>query len=272
MFFVVTPALNYGRFIADSIDSVRMQGVPARHHIQDACSTDITNEVVARHSWTGLTVVSENDNGQSDAVNRGMRHLGSERVISWLNADEYYLPFAFQRVQKIFEDNPEIDVVYGDSIHTDANGIPIRLVAQHRFSPFVLRTYGPYIQSASTFFRRELYEEGLLALDENLKQVMDLSLYIKLADHGARFRYCRTPLSAFRLHTGQVTVRNGREVEDLERAKIAGVRNSGTLRLAGRITHGTLKTLNAGILRERKFQRQYVQKPSKTSDVFGTGE
>lgn len=259
MFFIVTPNFNYGRFLGDAIDSVRMQGTKsARHHIQDCESTDSTVEVFGRHRWDGLSLAVENDAGQCDAINKGFLHFEDEQYIGWLNSDEYYLSFAFDRVRRYFETHPDVDVVYGDSIHVNVDGSPVRLVAQHGFNIRVLKSYGTYIQSSSVFFRGSLLTDGRLRLDTEFKQVMDLELYVRLADAGARFAHIPVALSAFRLHPEQVTNRNGKEVADRERERIPGVAVGGLRRTWGRLTHAGLKAGNGATLREKRFQRDYL--------------
>src|SRR6266542_3259162 len=87
---VLTPALDYGRFIEDGIMSVDGQEeLSIEHIVQDGGSGDETIEVLRRH--TELQWESEPDRGQSDALNRALRR-STGRWIGWLNADEFYLP------------------------------------------------------------------------------------------------------------------------------------------------------------------------------------
>lgn len=252
-FFVATPNRNYGRFIGDAIESVRTQGAAnVKHHIQDAVSSDNSIDEIRRHMWNGLSVISEPDTGQCDAVNRAFGNVTpSADILSWLNSDEYYLPRTFDVVRRFFDRNPEVDVAYGNTIHTSESGLFSRLVAQHRFSPFVLQTYGTYIQSSSVFFRRRVLDSGDLFLDPNYKQVMDLELYLRLHRTGHKFGFLNQTLSAFRLHDEQLTSMHGKAFADRERSSLPGVRLDPLSRTLGRIHHGFLKIVNGNKLRER---------------------
>ncbi|MGW5321819.1 glycosyltransferase [Rhodococcus pyridinivorans] len=256
-FFVATPNYNYGRFIGDAIKSVQAQNHPVKHFIQDGLSSDDTIAQIESHCWDGLEYASEADGGQCDAVNRALTHADNEvDVVSWLNSDEYYLPGAFQSVAKFFNANPEIDIVYGNSIHVDEQRRLLRLLAQHRFSPFVLRTYGTYIQSSSIFFRSRVLRKGDLYLDPDFKQVMDLELYVRLWKSGYKFGFINHPLSAFRVHQEQLTNLHGKEVSDSERRRVSGVATSTYVREIGRARHAWLKMVNGNKLSEFAVNRQ----------------
>jgi hypothetical protein len=139
---VLTPSYEYGRFIADGIESViQQQGLRLQHIIQDAGSGDETSEILRsfgdRVEWT-----SETDLGQSDGLNRALAKAGGD-WIAWLNADEYYLPDGL-RVLVEEGERSGADVVYGDCVTVDREGRVIGLRPQHPFSRLILRMYGPF--------------------------------------------------------------------------------------------------------------------------------
>jgi glycosyltransferase involved in cell wall biosynthesis len=198
---VLTPSLNYGRFIEDALVSVgRQAGLAVQHVVQDGGSSDETVQVLRRFGehleWT-----SEPDGGQSNALNRALERA-TGRWVAWLNADEFYLPGALARLMHR-GDRTGADVVYGDSVLVDEQGRVTRLLPQHRFSARVLKEYGCYISTCSTIFRRSVL--GRSPFDESVRRVMDWDLYMKLARGGARFVHVPYPIGAFRVHSDQVT-------------------------------------------------------------------
>ena len=85
---IVTPSFNQGQYIEDTIQSVLKQNYENYEHIIiDGKSTD--NTIAILNKYPHLVWVSEPDQGQSDALNKGFKKATSEWVI-WLNADEYY--------------------------------------------------------------------------------------------------------------------------------------------------------------------------------------
>jgi glycosyltransferase involved in cell wall biosynthesis len=248
---VLTPSFGYGRFIADSIESViGQQGVRLQHIIQDAGSNDETVEILQsfedRVHWT-----SERDQGQSDGLNRALAKATGNWV-GWLNADEYYLPGALQLLVKEGE-NLGADVVYADAIAVDREGRMLSLRPQHPFSPLILRSYGPFPDSVSLIIRRSILDED--PWDPSLRVVMDWDLYLELAAKGASFHYVPYPVGAFRQHDDQASARNGRpEMRNVrERYAIPAGRWYRTL---GKVLH-RLRKLTAGSydrqLRARRF-------------------
>src|SRR5437868_5073964 len=108
LFSVLTPSFNYGRYIDDALLSVERQEDVAgvEHIVQDGASTDDTVQHLQARGES-LRWVSEQDAGQSDALNRAMR-VSRGDVIGWLNADEFYLPGALAAVAEIFSTQPSV--------------------------------------------------------------------------------------------------------------------------------------------------------------------
>src|SRR5262245_66550074 len=113
-FSIATPARNSLWTLRRAVGSVRGQGpVPLQHLVQDACSNDGTPEWLALQR--DLDARSEPDGGMYDAIGRCWRRADGE-ILSWLNADEQYLPGSLERVAAAFAADPSIDVVWGNAI------------------------------------------------------------------------------------------------------------------------------------------------------------
>ena len=116
----MTPSYNQGRFIERTIRSVLDQNVPSLDYmVVDGASTDETVDVLKKYE-ARLHWVSEKDNGQTEAVNKGLKWAGGD-IIGWLNSDDIYCPGALSAVINLFEKCPQIDVVYGEADHIDEN-------------------------------------------------------------------------------------------------------------------------------------------------------
>jgi glycosyltransferase involved in cell wall biosynthesis len=204
---IVTPSLNQGRFIAETIESVRAQDYPRIEHIVlDGGSQDETAEIVARYR-DRLTWISEPDRGQSHAINRGFR-MASGEILSWLNTDDRLLPGAVRAVVDGFRADPTVMMLYGDGDLIDAAG---RKIWPFRFTePFNLRRLievGDFILQPATFVRREALE-AVEYLDEDLHWCMDWDLWIRIGQR-FRVRYLPTPLAQARIHPDAKTSRGG---------------------------------------------------------------
>ena len=100
MISVITPVLNNCNFIRDTIQSVMIQDYAAFEHIiVDGGSTDGTLDIIKEYRH--LNWISEPDKGQSDAMNKGFK-MSTGDIIVYLNADDYFLPGAFNAVIPYF--------------------------------------------------------------------------------------------------------------------------------------------------------------------------
>ena len=251
---VLTPSFGYGRFISDAIESVLKQNAAEIEHIvQDGASRDDTVEVLGsygdRIDWR-----SEPDKGQANALNRAFSRANGE-WIAWLNADEFYLPGALSQLVDAGR-RSNADVVYGDAVFVNEDGSFMRLLPQHRFSRYVLRSYGPFIPSCSVIFRRESL--GSLPWDEQCRRIMDFELYLRLQSEGRHFLYVPVPVGAFRVHEARVTAQPA-EPSSEEHATVRhryGLNGPRQGKLSrGRVAHGLIKFIDGSYARQRRASR-----------------
>lgn len=253
---IVTPSWNYGRFIEDALASVRHQESDSEieHIVMDAGSTDNTRQILQQQP-EHVRWQSEPDAGQSDALNKALELVSHEvEWIGWLNADEFYLPGAFEAFLEF--STADADVIYGDAIFVDERGRFERSLPQHPFSQLALRHHGCYIATCATFLRRSVLEDE--PFDRRLKRIMDWDLWLSLAEQGAQFSYLPRPLGAFRLHGRQVTADwddTAREEHRLVRS-LHGLSRPNSFqaqvqRISGQALHGLLK------LASGSYQKQW---------------
>lgn len=257
---VVTPSYGYAHYLRDAIVSVAEQdGITAEHVIQDGGSTDGTVELLQELDDL-VDWVSEPDEGQSDALNRGIARAHG-RWIAWLNADEFYLPGGLAALVRE-GDRTGADVVYGDTLFSDGDGRLTRLLPEHRFSPFVLRSYGCFISTVSCIARASAL--GAEPIDATMRRMMDWDLYLRLLSEHATFRHVRVPVGVFRAHDTRVTATErrgffqrlnrddgfGREY-DMVRERYGAMR----MRRAGHLAHGVLKLADGAYSRQARARK-----------------
>jgi glycosyl transferase family 2 len=204
---IVTPSLNQGRFVLDTIRSVLGQDYPRIEYlVVDGGSTDGTLATLARHDGA-LRWISEPDGGQAAAVNKGLR-MASGEILGWLNSDDVYEPGAVSAAVAYLREHPETALVYGDAILIDASGRELG-PCTHVEPPDVQRLIhaGDYIVQPAAFFRRAAFE-AVGGLDESLHWALDYDLWLKIA---RRFPLAYLPRKLARCRqTGEnKTVRGG---------------------------------------------------------------
>jgi glycosyltransferase involved in cell wall biosynthesis len=183
---VVTPTYNQAPFIAQTLQSVLDQhiGSELQYIVQDACSTDGTAEIAQAFAdaFTRQGVhwryVREEDDGQSDGINRGWRQAEGD-IVAFLNSDDLYRPGALRTVLDYFTDHPDTQWAYGGWRLVGKSGRPYKTVAPPPYRHSALLNHC-YIGQPACFLRRNLLAEvGLLNTDLHL--AMDYDLWLRIA-------------------------------------------------------------------------------------------
>jgi len=238
-FSVATPARNALSHLVRCVGSVRgQQGVSFEHLVQDAASQDGTPRWLA--DQPDLCWRSEADSGMYDAIARGWARSTGE-FLSWLNADEQYLPGTLQRVAAYFDRHPETDVVFGDYVVCGPDGRVIALRREIPFRRLYVANSFLYAASCTLFFRRRLLERGWLTFDPKLRYAADCDLMLNLADRGARIAHLPGYLALFGVDGNNLSGHARMAVE----AELVRQR------------HGALRSqaLRAGVLGMRRLER-----------------
>ena len=208
---IVTPSYNQGEFIERTINSVLSQMIPSMEYIiVDGASSDNTLEVIKKYS-NQLILISEADQGQAHAVNKGL-NMSKFDIIGWLNSDDIYYAGTIDKVIEIFETNPEVDVIYGKADFIDRNNKFMGICPVEPWNLQRLKTMC-YLAQPAVFFRRSVVEKHG-GLDENLNYCMDYEYWLRLGLSGAKFKFIDTRLAASRLYLGTKTVGEHSKVQE----------------------------------------------------------
>ena len=197
---IVTPSYNQGKFIEETIQSVLLQGYPKLEYIIiDGGSTDDTLEVIRKYEPWITYWVSEQDHGQSHAINKGFNKATGE-ILAWVNSDDTYEPGALAKVGEFFGNFPNVDVLYGNANIIDKNSSQIGKVCSIPFNTtaHLYRTVPIPAQSA-VFWRRKVFFDSSM-LNEDLHYVMDADLLVRFAESGASFFFLHTCFGSYRCH------------------------------------------------------------------------
>jgi len=211
---VISPSFNQAGFIERTIQSVLDQQVdfPMEYIIMDGGSTDGTVDILEKYSGK-LKWFSEKDEGQADAVNKGIRQASGE-IIGWLNSDDLYLPGTLQKIIDFFSANPSCQWVIGKCCIIDENDRPIRkgvtayknlFLKRFRYNALLVENF---ISQPAVFFRKSAFiSSGYLALERPL--AMDYDLWLRL---GKQFKpgLIRDELACFRVHPGAKSKMNAK--------------------------------------------------------------
>jgi GT2 family glycosyltransferase len=215
---VITPSYQQGQFIERTIQSVLSQDVAELDYVvTDGGSRDETVDILKKYQ-DRLRWVSEKDNGQADAVNKGIAMTGGA-ILGWLNSDDVYYPGAVRTVLDYFAAHPDVELVFGNANHIDELDRILEPYPTEPWDPVRLRDVCFLCQPA-VFFRRSVVERHG-GLDARLRYCMDYEYWMRLAQKGIRVARLPQVLAGSRLHAATKTlgsrIRCHREINDMMR-------------------------------------------------------
>lgn len=203
---IVMPSFQQSEYIERSILSVLNQGYANLEFIIiDGGSTDSSVDIIKKYEKFLAHWVSESDQGQSDALNKGFA-LATGEIYGWLNSDDIYLPGALKKAVSALDENPGKKIVFGDWLSIDSSD---EIVARNYAFDFNLNHFkyeGFHLNSQAMFWRRQAHENfGMF--DLSLHRTMDYQMIMAFGvNEGERsFIRLQDPLACFRRHELQKT-------------------------------------------------------------------
>lgn len=194
---VVVPNRNGARWLRQCIDSILKQEVSGtRVLVMDGRSTDESVRILQGYG-DRIAWVSERDEGQADAIDRGFRRLDTE-LVGWLNSDDELLPGSLEAVRQAATRVPDAVMYFGDVQRIDADGQYLGLSrAVDLHFDMLRRGKGKVLQPGSFYRASAVRRVG--GVDKSFHALMDLDLWIRLLSLGPACRIDR-PLARFRVH------------------------------------------------------------------------
>lgn len=201
---IVVPSFNQGRFIGETLRSIIDQQYPNLELIVvDGGSTDNTLSVIKQYEAHLAWWVSEPDSGQTAAINKGFIRSTGE-IMAWINSDDLVAPGALHRVAGYFVKHPETQVVYGDRILINENGLEIGHWILPRHSSRVLQ-WADFVPQETLYWTRKAWYLIGSRLDEDFHFAMDWDFLLRLSAKQINIQHLPVFLGLFRIHHQQKT-------------------------------------------------------------------
>jgi glycosyltransferase involved in cell wall biosynthesis len=199
---IVTPSFNQVKFLPATYSSVISQNYPnIEYFIVDGSSTDGSMELIrswaeeknSRLGWW----ISEKDDGQADAINKGFSRAKGE-IIAWLNSDDIYMRGAVEKAVQTFNANPDVGLIFSNVFSIDSDS---KLINVMRFKEWSLKDLMAFniIGQAGVFMRKKALDDSGY-LDSSYHYLLDHQLWLRIAEN-YKIKYVDDYFAAARFHS-----------------------------------------------------------------------
>lgn len=204
---VIMPNYNYGRYIAEAIQSLAGQDYrPIELIVVDDASTDNSLEVVEEtlsqiDSFERTEVISIKANGgKLAAINCALGKIRGEYSII-LDSDDYLTPHYVSRcVTELLsaqKADPRIGFVYTDCTLVSDDGTELDRGKSTAFDPEMIKEYS-YVPEPAVVMTRALVEAG--PFDVSIRRGTKHHKWRRIVDNGWHGKHLAEPMFFYRMH------------------------------------------------------------------------
>jgi len=195
---IITPSYNQGQYLESTIVSVLDQNYPQLEYIIiDGGSTDDSVSIIKKYDKFIAYWVSEPDEGQSHALNKGFS-LSSGEIIGWLNSDDLYCKNALIHIGELFRDNPDWQIITGGLFVVDSMGRIIDASWPLCNDPRYTYLIGLDVHQQSLFWRKSVFKD-IGYLNQSYDFSMDYDFILRMI-HLYQTHRTRKFIGMYRIH------------------------------------------------------------------------
>ena len=216
---IVTPSFNQGEYLERTIKSILGQEYPNLEYIIcDGGSTDNSVEIIRKYEDCLTWWCSEKDNGQTDAINKGMKKATGD-ICCWINSDDVLLPNALNIVGDYYLNHPDTEFLNGLTVEIDKEDRVLKF--NHMIMSGFFFRHGCYnISQQGMFWRRNLFEK-LGYLDDSFHAKMDVEWLIRNYEAKTNIKLLNRHVGAIRKYEetktaqgGDIWIRDAKEISN----------------------------------------------------------
>lgn len=265
---VITPSFNQEEFIERTILSIINQDYPnIEYIIIDGGSTDKSVDIIKKYDKDIAYWVSEKDDGQTDAINKGMEKATGD-IVCWVNSDDLLVPGALKIVGDYFMEHPDIEFFNGLTVKVDKwdNILFIGHIINNKW----FHKRGVYnISQQGMFWKRSLFDR-IGKLDASYHYCMDVEWIVRLYANNVKMARTDSALGAIRVYAETKSGSAGKELWEGDQKKISEKYNGLYTNLNKTkpmlYLYGLVKLFKGQYFKDWLFKKRYAGK--KLNDVF----
>lgn len=179
---IITPSYNQGEYLEETIQSVLNQTYGnIEYIIIDGGSTDNSVDIIRKYEKRLTYWCSEKDNGQADAINKGLKRATGD-LVCWINSDDVLYPNFMEKFVNYFVAHPDVDFLYGDV----EQGADMQHATMRRGEvidyPTMLRTLRVPMPQQATMWRKSVMDK-IGYLDSQWHVLLDREYFMRIAQH-----------------------------------------------------------------------------------------
>lgn len=195
---IITPSYNQGEYLEETIQSVLNQTYSSIEYIViDGGSTDNSVDIIRKYEERITYWCSEQDNGQADAINKGLKRATGD-LVCWINSDDVLYPNFVEKFVNYFVAHPDVDFLYGDVEQgADMQHATIRRGEVIDY-PTMLRTLRVPMPQQATMWRKEVMDK-IGYLDPQWHVLLDREYFMRIAQYCV-IEYLSGVVAFFRNH------------------------------------------------------------------------
>lgn len=212
---IIIPTYNQGPFIEDCLKSILSQSFKDYEVIiQDSNSTDETESICKKYIKKDPRVkyFREKDEGQSDAINRGLGKSSGD-FWTWICSDDRYhanpdaLKNMIEHLYSKISESSKIVGVYGNAFYMSEKGEVLNEYGNFKsdLKAIDFKHSWPLSQPSSILLTSRVREVN--CVDKNLFLGMDLDLFIKMLKDDNQFTYLDIDVVDIRLQENSKSVK-----------------------------------------------------------------
>lgn len=183
---IVLPSLNSKRYLRACINAFLDQDYDnKRLIIVDGKSEDGSHEIIRslQEKYEEIHWIQEVDQGLSDAINIGLKHVNDGEIFGFLGSDDILLQGTFKKLEDALRNKPDAVGAFFDSFSQSATGERKRRnCPSDNMSLSNLLKHRTIAGLQNTYLKSEIVKR--YEFNTEIKYAMDYELYLRLAADG----------------------------------------------------------------------------------------